>query len=177
MIVTELSHLTDKEVGLRIAGQLRAWRIDPRGAGMTLDELSRRSGMGLTPLRRFEKTGGITLRNLIALMRAMGMLGQLVDLIPAVEAESPMEILERERRSKQRKRAPRAPKKEERLMALEAPEAPQMKRFGFLAGQIRVPDDVDTMGSDVIQALFEGDAATGPGYQVSLDEDSRGPTL
>ncbi len=111
MIVTELSHLTDKEIGLRIAGQLRAWRIDPRGAGMTLDELSRRSGMGLTPLRRFEKTGGITLRNLIALMRAMGMLDRLVDLIPAVEVESPMEILERERRSKPRKRAPRATKK------------------------------------------------------------------
>ncbi len=106
----ELSHLTDKEVGLRIAEQLRAWRIDPNGAGMTLDELSRRSGMGITPLRRFEKTGGITLRNLIAIMRTMGMLGRLAELIPPVEAESPMDILERERRSKQRKRAPRATK-------------------------------------------------------------------
>nr|WP_281719514.1 hypothetical protein [Nitrosomonas nitrosa] len=107
----ELSHLTDKEVGLRIAEQLRAWRMDPNGAGMTLDELSRRSGMGLTPLRRFEKTGGITLRNLIALMRAMGMLDRLADLIPPIEAESPMAILERERRTHQRKRAPRAVKK------------------------------------------------------------------
>ena len=116
-------------------------------------------------------------RRRAALPCATSLLDRLADLIPPVEAESPMEILERERRSKQRKRAPRAPKKEERLMALEAPEAPPLKRFGFLAGQIRVPDDVDTMGSDVIQALFEGDAATGPGYQVSLDEDSRGPTL
>lgn len=106
-IAMEMSHLTDKEVGMRIAEQLRAWRIDPNGAGMTLDELSRRSGMGLTPLRRFEKTGGITLRNLVALMRAMGMLDRLADLIPPVEAESPMEILDRERRIKPRKRAPR----------------------------------------------------------------------
>lgn len=111
MVDMDLSHLTDKEVGLHIAGQLRAWRIDPNSAGMTLNELSRHSGMGLTPLRRFEKTGGITLRNLIAIMRAMGMLDRLADLVPAVEAESPMEILERERRTKPRKRAPRAAKK------------------------------------------------------------------
>lgn len=104
----ELSHLTDKEIGLHIAKQLRAWRMDPNGAGMTLDTLSRRSGMGLTPLRRFEKTGGITLRNLIALMRAMGLLDRLADLIPAVEAESPMQMLERERRARPRQRAPRA---------------------------------------------------------------------
>ena len=51
-----------------------------------------------------------TLRNLIALMRAMGMLDRLADLIPPVEAESPMEILERERRTKPRKRAPRTTK-------------------------------------------------------------------
>jgi prevent-host-death family protein len=45
-----------------------------------------------------------------------------------------------------------------KVMALDAPESSQMKRFGFLAGQISVPDDFDTMGADVIQALFEGKA-------------------
>ncbi|MDN5869155.1 MAG: type II toxin-antitoxin system prevent-host-death family antitoxin [Nitrococcus sp.] len=43
-----------------------------------------------------------------------------------------------------------------KVMALNAPEPSQMKRFGFLAGQIKVPDDFNTMGADEIQKLFEG---------------------
>ena len=39
-----------------------------------------------------------------------------------------------------------------RVAALDAPEAPQ--RFGFLAGEIAVPDDFDRMGEDEILALF-----------------------
>ena len=35
-------------------------------------------------------------------------------------------------------------------------EKPVQKRFGFMKGQIRVPDDFDTMDADAIQALFEG---------------------
>ncbi len=45
-----------------------------------------------------------------------------------------------------------------KVMALDAPESSQMKRFGFLAGQISVPDDFGTMGADVIQTLFEREA-------------------
>lgn len=45
-----------------------------------------------------------------------------------------------------------------KVMALNAPESSQMKRFGFLAGQITVPDDFDTMGADEIRAMFEGKA-------------------
>ncbi|TAL91237.1 MAG: type II toxin-antitoxin system prevent-host-death family antitoxin [Rhodanobacter sp.] len=45
-----------------------------------------------------------------------------------------------------------------KVMALNAPEPSHMKRFGFLAGQITVPDDFDTMGADEIQAMFEGHA-------------------
>ena len=37
----------------------------------------------------------------------------------------------------------------------EAPKAP--RRFGFLAGQISVPDDFDTMMQDEIIAMFEGE--------------------
>lgn len=43
-----------------------------------------------------------------------------------------------------------------KVMALNAPEPSQIKRFGFLAGQIDVPEDFDTMGAEVILALFEG---------------------
>jgi len=43
-----------------------------------------------------------------------------------------------------------------RVTALEAPKAPQ--RLGFLAGEIAVPDDFDTMGEPEIAALFGGEA-------------------
>lgn len=45
-----------------------------------------------------------------------------------------------------------------KVMALNAPEPSQMKRFGFMAGQISVPDDFDRMGEVEIAQLFEGDA-------------------
>jgi hypothetical protein len=90
---------TDREIAADLAKRLRQWRIDPKGAGISARELAQRSGMGLTPLRRFEKTGGITLRNLVALMRAMGLLERLESLVP--------EILEAERALRPRQRAPR----------------------------------------------------------------------
>lgn len=37
--------------------------------------------------------------------------------------------------------------------------AEEMERVGFLAGEISVPEDFDTMGADVIAQLFEGDAS------------------
>ena len=42
-----------------------------------------------------------------------------------------------------------------KVMALDAPEPAQIKRFGFMAGQVKVPDDFNTMGADAIQQLFE----------------------
>ncbi|ACQ67841.1 prevent-host-death protein [Candidatus Williamhamiltonella defendens] len=42
-----------------------------------------------------------------------------------------------------------------KVIALDTPEPSQMKRFGFMAGQIKVPDDFNTMGADEIQNLFE----------------------
>lgn len=44
-----------------------------------------------------------------------------------------------------------------KVIALDTPESSQMKRFGFMAGQIKVPDDFNTMGSGEIQNLFEGE--------------------
>ncbi|TDR94762.1 type II toxin-antitoxin system Phd/YefM family antitoxin [Enterovirga rhinocerotis] len=42
-----------------------------------------------------------------------------------------------------------------KVVALDAPsDAAQMKRFGFMAGEIEVPDDFDTMGTDEIAQLF-----------------------
>lgn len=43
-----------------------------------------------------------------------------------------------------------------RVVALDAPAKPQ--RLGFLAGEIEVPDDFDSMGADTLEELFGGDA-------------------
>ena len=37
-------------------------------------------------------------------------------------------------------------------------EAKQGARLGFLAGEISVPDEFDTMGQEQIEQLFRGDA-------------------
>ncbi|MGB9415847.1 MAG: type II toxin-antitoxin system prevent-host-death family antitoxin [Acidobacteriaceae bacterium] len=43
-----------------------------------------------------------------------------------------------------------------KVIALDAPEPSQMKRFGFMAGQIKVPADFNVLGAEEIQKLFEG---------------------
>jgi prevent-host-death family protein len=43
-----------------------------------------------------------------------------------------------------------------KVVPLSAPEAAQIKRVGFLSGQVRVPADFDRMGEEVIDALFSG---------------------
>jgi prevent-host-death family protein len=45
-----------------------------------------------------------------------------------------------------------------KVSPLDAPEPHRLKRFGFLAGQIKVPEDFDRMGAEAIQDLFEGKA-------------------
>lgn len=41
-----------------------------------------------------------------------------------------------------------------KVVALDAPAAEQVKRVGFMTGQIAVPDDFDRMGSADIELLF-----------------------
>jgi len=43
-----------------------------------------------------------------------------------------------------------------KVTALEAPQGSEVKRLGFLAGQIRVPDDFDRMGDEEIERIFTG---------------------
>jgi hypothetical protein len=63
----------------------------------------------VTPLKRFEKTGGVTLRNLIGILRGLGLLDHLETLIPAPASPSPMELLTVARKVKPpRQRAPRS---------------------------------------------------------------------
>lgn len=44
-----------------------------------------------------------------------------------------------------------------KVTRLEAPSAERVKRLGFMAGQIAVPDDFDRMGSGEISRLFAGE--------------------
>ena len=43
-----------------------------------------------------------------------------------------------------------------KVVRLDAPSAGQIRRLGFMAGQITVPDDFDSMGSREIELLFSG---------------------
>jgi prevent-host-death family protein len=45
-----------------------------------------------------------------------------------------------------------------KVVPLNAPDAGKIKRLGFLAGQISVPDDFDEMGQRQIEQLFGDDA-------------------
>jgi prevent-host-death family protein len=45
-----------------------------------------------------------------------------------------------------------------KVVALDAPDASEVKRLGFMAGQIETPDDFDRMGEGEIERMFEGGA-------------------
>ena len=41
-----------------------------------------------------------------------------------------------------------------KVVALDAPAGSEVRRLGFLAGQIAVPDDFDSMGAAEIERMF-----------------------
>ena len=45
-----------------------------------------------------------------------------------------------------------------KVTALSAPTGAQVRRLGFMAGQISVPDDFDRMGKEEIERIFGGSA-------------------
>jgi prevent-host-death family protein len=45
-----------------------------------------------------------------------------------------------------------------KVMALEAPAPAELRRLGFMQGQIAVPEDFDRMGAEEIERLFGVDA-------------------
>jgi prevent-host-death family protein len=45
-----------------------------------------------------------------------------------------------------------------KVTALSAPTGAQVRRLGFMAGQISVPEDFDRMGKEEIERLFGGGA-------------------
>ena len=51
----------------------------------------------------------------------------------------------------------RAGKPVVKVVAVEAPGAESVRRVDFMAGKLPVPEDFNRMGSDQIEALFEGE--------------------
>jgi prevent-host-death family protein len=47
-----------------------------------------------------------------------------------------------------------------KVTALAAPTGMEMKRLGFMAGQISVPDDFDRMGGEEIERIFTDGTST-----------------
>ena len=45
-----------------------------------------------------------------------------------------------------------------KVTALSAPTGAQVRRLGFMAGQISVPEDFDRMGREEIEGIFGGGA-------------------
>jgi prevent-host-death family protein len=43
-----------------------------------------------------------------------------------------------------------------KVTALHAPTGSEMRRLGFMAGEISVPDDFDRMGTEEIERIFGG---------------------
>lgn len=43
-----------------------------------------------------------------------------------------------------------------KVVPLNFTDAPQRQRLGFMAGEIEVPDDFDSMGSKEIEQMFRG---------------------
>ena len=50
----------------------------------------------------------------------------------------------------------RAGKPVVKVVAVDAPGAESVRRVGFMAGKISVREDFDRMGSEEIEAMFEG---------------------
>jgi antitoxin (DNA-binding transcriptional repressor) of toxin-antitoxin stability system len=44
-----------------------------------------------------------------------------------------------------------------KVSALNTPDAPRVMRLGFMAGQIKIPEDFDRMGAAEIEEMFSGE--------------------
>jgi antitoxin (DNA-binding transcriptional repressor) of toxin-antitoxin stability system len=57
-----------------------------------------------------------------------------------------------------------------KVTALDAPESAQMRRFGFMAGQIKIPADFNTMGAPDNSLYFSAASASHPTLAVKASK-------
>lgn len=77
------------EVQTALAQRVRAARIT---AGLKQETLAQTSGVTLASLRRFERTGEISLKHLVRLLHALRRSDELMSLLPVPPAQSIAEL-------------------------------------------------------------------------------------
>ena len=77
--------LTDKEACVRLAQLMRQHRVL---RGYTQAECARRSGVALANVRKFEQSGGVSLKNFIKLAPVLDVLEPLLQSLQLPEARS-----------------------------------------------------------------------------------------
>lgn len=90
MNTTFLFQKTPKEINMVIAGRIRAIRKRRR---MSQVELSEKSGVSLGSVKRFERSGDISLISLTKIATALDICNELENLFAEVKPQSIEEIL------------------------------------------------------------------------------------
>lgn len=81
---------TPKEIQLNIAQRIRKLR---KSRKMTLEQFAKASGVSLGSIKRFERTGQISLQSLVKIAFALGREEELEQLFENVEIHSIEEII------------------------------------------------------------------------------------
>lgn len=81
---------TPKEIQLNIAKRIRKLR---KSRKMTLEQFAKASGVSLGSIKRFERTGQISLQSLVKIAFALGREEELEQLFENVEIHSIEEII------------------------------------------------------------------------------------
>lgn len=89
MTVSFLQITTPEETERKLADRLREERLR---LGWKQDTLARRSGVSVPTIRRYERTGRTSLRNLLRLCYALGRLDEFADLLSPPPASSIAEL-------------------------------------------------------------------------------------
>lgn len=96
--------MTSQEAQLLIASSLRQHRLAYR---FTQQELSQRSGVALASLRKFERTGLISLQSLLKIAVILGILENIVHAVEPTSEITTMDQLIAQTKKKPRQRARR----------------------------------------------------------------------
>lgn len=82
---------TPKEITIEIVANVKARRKE---AGLTQEQLSRKSGVSLGSLKRFERTGEISLISLLRIAIALGCQEDFLQLFGKKQYQSIQEIID-----------------------------------------------------------------------------------
>ena len=98
-----VSLINSSKALLKVAENLRSGRL---AKGLTQEGLANRSGVSLSTLRKFERTGQISLESFFKLAMALGLLGPLMEAtkLPEGQFSSIDEVLEDDSAKKPKQR-------------------------------------------------------------------------